>query len=27
MRASSGDRERGGTRLATHHLPGQDPAA
>ena len=26
MRASSGDRERGGTRLATHHLPGQDPA-
>jgi PII-like signaling protein len=26
MRASSGDRERGGTRLASHHLPGQDPA-
>jgi PII-like signaling protein len=26
MRASSGGRERGGTRLATHHLPGQDPA-
>jgi PII-like signaling protein len=24
MRASSGDRERGGTRLATHHLPDQD---
>jgi PII-like signaling protein len=27
MRSSRGDRERGGTRLATHHLPGQDPAA
>jgi PII-like signaling protein len=24
MRASGGDRERGGTRLATHHLPDQD---
>jgi PII-like signaling protein len=27
MRASSGDRERGGTRLATHHLPDQGSAA
>jgi PII-like signaling protein len=24
MRASTGDRQRGGTRLATHHLPGGD---
>jgi PII-like signaling protein len=24
MRASGGGRERGGTRLATHHLPGED---
>jgi PII-like signaling protein len=26
MRASAGDRQRGGIRLATGHLPGQDPA-
>lgn len=27
MRAAGGGRERGGTRLATHHLPGQGPAS